>query len=364
MASLRKRIYLDWAATAPMAKMAVEAAAEAARAWANPSSIHREGRAANAMLENARIELLGALGGTGTLIFTSGASEALSIALSRVRAKTRIISAVEHTAVSGAAPDAWVVPVDANGRIDLDALSALLTRAAAPSLVAVMQANNETGVVQPLAEVAALAKAADALLLVDAVQGIGKLPWPDADFVAVSSHKLGGPPGIGALIVGDPANLEGVGVAQERGYRAGTQNLPGAVGWAAAMKALAADHDWTGRTQDLRRKLETRLVAFGGIVAGSQVERLPNITCIAMPGVDAMRQLMLFDLEGFAISAGAACSSGRVLKSHVLDAMGWGTMAGEAIRVSLGWNTTEADVIAFSDAWETAASRLSKQRAA
>jgi cysteine desulfurase len=364
VADLKKRIYLDWAATAPIDDSAIASAAQATRVWANPSSIHHEGRAANAMLEDTRHALLRAFGGTGTLIFTSGASEAIAIALTRARPGARLISAVEHRAVSVATRTAGVVPVDREGRIDLDSLAAMLARSEGAALVAVMQANNETGVVQPLAQVAAIVRAAGGLLLVDAVQAVGKLDWPDADFVAVSAHKLGGPPGIGALIVRNPATLVGVGAGQELGYRAGTQNLPAAVGWVSAWEARAADPGWTARVATLRGRLEARLIAAGGTIAGYAAERLPNITCVAMPGVEAMRQLMIFDLEGFAVSAGSACSSGRVSASHVLEAMRWGVLASEAIRVSLGWGTIEADVDSFAGAWESAAGRLTRRRAA
>ena len=306
-----------------------------------------------------------ALGAQGTLIFTSGGSEALSIALARARVGARLASAVEHSTMFAAAPGAAMVPVESDGRVDLAALQAGLATAGQRPLVAVMQANNETGVVQPLAEVARLVRVAGGLLLVDAVQGAGKLPWPgEADFVAVSAHKLGGPPGVGALVVRDPATLQAGAGGQEGGYRGGTENLPGAAGWAAAMAARAADAGWADRVRHLRARLEARLTAAGGVIAGAGVERLPGICCVAMPGVEAMRQLMIFDLEGFAISAGAACSSGRVRTSHVLTAMGWGPMAGEAIRVSLGWGTTAAEVDAFAAAWERAAARLMHRRAA
>ena len=360
-----ERIYLDWAATAPIDPVAVDAAATAARQWANPSSVHAEGRRARAALEAARRAILDALGAKGTLILTSGGSEALALALTRARAGARLVSAVEHSAVSAAAPGAAVVPVDADGRVDLATLEAMLTTAGERPLVAVMQANNETGAVQPIAEVARLVRATGGLLLVDAVQGAGRLDWPgEADFVAVSAHKLGGPPGMGALVVRDLATLQAGAGGQEGGYRGGTENLPGAVGWAAAMAARTADTGWAMRVRHLRERLEARLAAAGGVIAGAGVERLPGIVCVAMPGVEAMRQLMIFDLEGFAVSAGAACSSGRVKASHVLAAMGWGALAEEAIRVSLGWGTTLAEVDAFAAVWARAAARLMHARAA
>ncbi len=362
---MSERVYLDYAASAPVDAEAVAAMAEAAIGWANPSSVHADGRAARARLEDARRAIATALGARGTLVFTSGGSEALTIALGRAREGPRLISAVEHSAVWAAAPGATVVPVDANGIVDVDALRALLGTVEPPVLVAIMHANNETGVVQPVAAIGALVRDAGGVLLVDAVQSAGKLPWPDADFVAVSAHKMGGPPGVGALIVRDTATLSAGAGGQEGGYRGGTENLPGIAGWAAAMDARAADAGWCGRVRNLRERLEARLIGARGTIAGARTERLPGITCVALPGVEAMRQLMILDLDGFGVSAGAACSSGRVKASHVLTAMGWSeAAAGEAIRVSLGWSTTEAEVEAFADAWERMAARLMRPPAA
>ena len=352
----KPRVYLDWAASAPL-----DPAARAAMldAHANPSSVHAEGRAARAALESARAAVLSSFGVPGTCIFTSGASEALRLAIGGARAACVLVSAIEHEAVQLAAPGATIVPVDPTGQVDPGALAAMLAAAPAPALVCVMHANNETGVVQPIADIARVVRGAGGLLLVDAVQSALRLPWPDADFVAVSAHKLGGPPGVGALVVRDPALLPPGGGAQEGGHRPGTQNLPGIRGFAAALRARATDPAWVPRVAALRERLEARLIAAGADVAGEVANRLPHISCVRMAGVEAMRQLMLFDLQGFAVSAGAACSSGRVRASHVLRAMGWSkTAAGEAIRVSLGWTTTAADVDAFAEAWERAAVRL------
>ncbi len=228
-----------------------------------------------------------------------------------------------------------------------------------------MQANNETGVLQPLAEVAALVGAAGGKLLVDAVQGVGKLPLPDADLIAVSAHKCGGPPGVGALIVRDlggfAANRAGGG--QERGYRAGTENLPGIAGFAAALAERASDAGWLARATALRDRLEAQL--DGTEVIGAAVPRLGTISCIRMAGVPAMTQVMALDLAGFAVSAGAACSSGKVGASHVLRAMGLSERAaGEAIRVSAGWRTTAAEIDAFAAAWNALAARQRVKAAA
>jgi len=351
--------YLDYAATAPIDPAAVAAITAAAAAWANPSSVHRAGRSAQTMLEDARDRVAGALGcAPGAVIFTGGGTEAIGLALASAGAASLLVSGVEHDAVRAQARGATVIPVDSSGRVDLAALTALLAAAPAPVLVAVMQANNETGVVQPLAEVAALVDAAGGRLLVDAVQAAGKLPLPPGDFIAVSAHKLGGPPGVGALIV---RSLDGfaaprAGGGQERGYRAGTENLPGIAGFAAALGARQADHGWLSRTAALRDRLEAQL--DGAEVIGAAAERLGTISNIRMAGVAASTQVMAFDLAGFAVSAGAACSSGKVGPSHVLAAMGLGERAAsEAIRVSIGWRTTAAEVDGFAAAWNALAAR-------
>lgn len=347
-------IYLDYAATAPLSPTAIDAMAGAARGWANPSSVHAPGRAARAALEEARGAIGAALGFHGSVILTSGGTEALGIALRQARAAVRMVSASEHAAVLGQAPGAAVIPVNADGQVRLDRLEAMLGEADGPALVAVMHANNETGTVQPLPEVIRLTRARGGLVLADCVQSAGKLPLPDADLIAVSAHKLGGPAGAGALLVRDPACLQPAPPAggQERGFRPGTENWLGAIGFAAAAQARAADTGWTERAAGLREAIEAAAVAAGGEVIAAHAPRLPTIACLRLPGVDAMLQLMQLDLAGFAVSAGAACSSGKVKGSHVLRAMGLGAeAAGEAIRVSVGWNTTAAECDAFGRAY-------------
>jgi cysteine desulfurase len=355
-------VYLDYAATTPIEPAAVAAQAAVAQLWANPSSVHRAGRRAHAALEDAREGLAHALGcQPEALIFTSGGTEALGLALRGVQAASVLVSAVEHDAVLAQAEGATRIKVDGEGRVDLAALAAVLASAPAPALVAVMQVNNETGVLQPLKEIAALVHNVGGRLLVDAVQGAGKLPCPPGDFIAVSAHKFGGPPGVGALIARCAEDLIGQqrGGGQERGFRAGTQNLPGVAGFAAALAARSADTGWLARAEVLRDRLEARLLTHPGArILGSGAARLPTISCIAMPGVPATTQVMALDLAGFAVSAGAACSSGKVKPSHVLAAMGVAhEIAATAIRVSLGWNTTEAEIDAFADAWLALATR-------
>ncbi len=377
----RTTAYLDYNATAPIEPAAIEAMTRAAEMWGNPSSVHAEGRRAKAMLEDARERIAAGLGCRASeLVFTSGGTEAIGLAL---RSAGRVVaSAVEHDAVrrwmsappfqgrgwgwglsnhaeqpDGPHPnpspegEGRIAPVDSAGLVDLDALETLLQP---HTLVAVMHANNETGVIQPVAEVVALARKHGARTLVDAVQTAGKLPLPDGDLIAVSAHKLGGPPGVGALIVRDFDALDAAG-GQERGYRAGTENIPAIMGFAAAIEARA-DRTWLDRVAILRDSLEARLIAAGATINGAGAERLPTTSSIRMPGIPAETQVIAFDLAGFRVSAGAACSSGKVATSHVLAAMGV-EGPGEAVRVSLGWNTTEAEVDAFTAAWQALAAR-------
>lgn len=339
------RIYLDHAATTPVAAPAADAMAAALAGWANPSSPHAEGRAARAALEDARRRIAAALGvGGQTLIFTSGASEALALSLARARRPGRLVSAIEHDAVLRAVPDAARLPVAADGVVDLSLLDSH-----PPALVAVQQVNNETGLM-PTIDAAAIA-AAGGLWLADAAQGVGRLPLPQADFVALSGHKLGAPPGIGLLIVRDPSLIEATG-GQEMGYRGGTENLPAALALAAALEALPPADAVLAHVRGLRDRLETALVAEGARIVAADAPRLPTISAIRMPGVDAAVQLMQFDLAGIAVSAGAACSSGSMKPSHVLAALGMaGPAAREVIRVSFAASSTVAEVDALIAAW-------------
>ncbi len=363
---MKSRIYLDHAATTPVSDAARAAVLAALGLIGNPSSVHGGGRAANALLEGARDAVARSAGvAAENVIFTSGGTEAIALAASGARLSGPVrprllVSATEHSAVLQARDDAQVLPVDRNGLIDLAVLAAAL--ADGPALVAVQAANNETGVIQPLAEVSALVRDAGGMLLVDAVQAAGKMVLHDADFVALSAHKLGGPPGVGALIVRDPESLIAIqrGGGQERGHRGGTPNLPGIAGFAAA---VAETHDWN--TVATRRiALETRLKAGGAIVHGEAAPRLPNISSFGLAHVAASTQVMMLDLERFMVSAGAACSSGKVKSSHVLAAMGLGAAAGEAIRVSLSPSTTDGEIDAFVAAWLAMAARLSRKGAA
>ena len=341
------RIYLDHASTTPILPEAAAAMAEACRTWANPSSPHAEGRAVRAQLEEARGRVAKALGSDATLIFTSGATEAIALAFERVKAGAFIISAVEHPAVHRSAPGARQIAVKADGTLDLDDLDRALEGADRP-LVAVQSVNNETGVIHPVADVHARVKAAGGLLLTDCAQSAGKLPLPEADFVVVAAHKLGGPPGIGALLVRDPATLDAIG-GQEGGYRPGTPAVPSIMGFAAAIEA---DHGWYAEAERLRAKLDAAIRAAGGEVVADAAPRIATIACYRMPGVPGAAQMMQLDLAGIAVTAGSACSSGSLKTSPVLTAMGWSEEAArEVIRVSFGPSTCEADIDALLHHW-------------
>ncbi|HYJ81365.1 MAG TPA: aminotransferase class V-fold PLP-dependent enzyme [Allosphingosinicella sp.] len=341
------RIYLDHASTTPILPEAAAAIAEACRTWANPSSPHAEGRAVRGRLEEARRRIAAALGSDSTLVFTSGATEAISLVFERARAKDRIVGSVEHPAVLRSAPQARQIAVHPDGTLDLDDLDRALDGAEAP-LVAVQSVNNETGVIHPIAEVHARVKAAGGLLLTDCAQSAGKLPLPEADFIVVAAHKFGGPPGIGALLIRETAALEAIG-GQEGGYRPGTAAVPSIMGFAAAAEA---DHAWYEEAKRLRARLDEGIVAAGGEIAAADAPRIATIACYRMPGVPGAAQMMQLDLAGIAVTAGSACASGSLKTSHVLTAMGWPEEeAREVIRVSFGPQTRESDVDALLGHW-------------
>jgi cysteine desulfurase len=353
--------YLDHAATTPVSAAARAALLAGIALAGNPASVHGAGRAANAALEGARDQVAAFAGAAPEqIIFTSGGTEALSLAIHGTRGRDGqplplLALASEHSAVLGARDDAVLLPVDGDGLIDLAALDAALARQSGPVLVAVQAANNETGVIQPLDVVARQVAAHGSLLLADCVQAAGKIPLPAADFIAISGHKLGAPMGVGALVVRTPERLHAVQRGgQERGHRGGTPNLPGIMALAAA---VAEPHDWAA-VSARRLALEARLEAAGALIHGAAAPRLPHISSIGLPGLAAATQVMQLDLAGFAVSAGAACSSGRVKASHVLAAMGLGTAAGEAIRVSLSPATSDAERDAFAAAWERLAAGI------
>jgi cysteine desulfurase len=385
-----RKAYLDWNATAPLRPEARAAMLAAIEIVGNPSSIHAEGRAARGLVETARRQVAEMVGGDArNVIFTSGGTEANALALSPAldrgadrRPRDRLlVSAVEHPSVrsGGRFPAEAVeeVAVTADGRVDAAALArrvAALSAAGGRPLVSVLLANNETGVVQPIAEIAAAVHDAGGLLHVDAVQGAGKIACDiralGADLMTISAHKFGGPKGVGALIkrdedlhIADPMIRGG---GQERGARGGTENVLGIAGFGAAATAAAASLAVEqSRLAALRDRLEAGLRATSpdAVIIGAGAERLPNTTLFAAPGVKAEIALIALDLDGVAVSSGSACSSGKVAASHVLAAMGVADeLARGAIRVSLGFSTQDEEVKCFLDAWNKLVSALPKRR--
>ena len=351
--------YLDWNATAPLRPQAAAAMSEALRRWGNPSSVHRRGRAARQIIDRAREAVAGLLGDVDPsgVIFVSGGTEANHLALLGAGRERILVSAIEHDSVRHAVPAAEIIPVGPEGVVALDGLDRLLAADMRPALVSVMYANNETGVIQPVAEVAAIARRHGALFHCDAVQAAGKLALEagaiGADLVTLSAHKIGGPSGVGALVVTGGVDLVPLlrGGGQEHRRRAGTENLPGIAGFAAAAAAEIADYE---RVAALRDGLEAEIAmtARDAVVLGAAANRLPNTSAIAMPGVAAETQVVALDLDGVMVSAGAACSSGKVGPSHVLAAMGVAPeIAASTIRVSLGWSSSEAEIDHFLRAW-------------
>jgi cysteine desulfurase len=353
------RLYLDHAATTPVLPQAYAALERALASWANPSSPHAEGRASRALLEEARTTIAGELGWRHDVIFTSGASEAIEIAAARAKVAGRTHGATEHAILHHAMGEATrVIPVSGDGLIDETALDAVL--AEGPALVAIQQVNNETGVIQPLDRLAPLIREAGSLLLADCAQSAGKLPLPDADFIAACAHKLGGPPGVGVLLVRDLATLEAVG-GQEKGYRRGTPDAPNALAFAAALAARPYDME---RLAELRARLEEGVRDAGGVVIAEASSRIATIGAYALPGGSSASLLVQFDLAGIAVSAGSACSSGAMKGSAVLAAMGVDPeIADGFLRISFGPNTSEADVDRFLAEWRRIAERSAAQAA-
>jgi cysteine desulfurase len=361
-------IYLDCNATAPVRPEARGAMAHALEVGGNPSSIHAAGRAARALVEQAREQVAALIAApSSTVVFTSGGTEANALAIeSAVAAGARrlIVSAIEHDSVQETSRvlgvEVEVLPVDAEGQADLGWLASRLAAwdpADGKPFVALMLANNETGVIQPVAEAAALVRAADGWLHVDAIQAAGKMLVDSralgADTLSISAHKLGGPQGVGALTFGPRATLSRRqhGGGQERGRRGGTENVPGISSFGAAAYAASQGLDEFRRRAAWRDAAAERLKAAGAVVMGEAASRLANTLCVATPGFASDRQVMGLDLAQVMVSAGSACSSGKVKASPVLAAMGQGELAGCAIRVSGGWNTTEADWDRFVETW-------------
>lgn len=383
---MTERAYFDWNASAALRPEARAAMLASLDLTAAASSVHTEGRAARALIERARAEVACLVGAHAkNLVFTSGASEANMLALTpdlviggrRIFCDRLLISAIEHSSVlSGGrfAPEqVEQLPVTGDGLLDLPALSRALARAEHP-LVSIMHANNETGVIQPLAEIAEIVHAASGILHVDAAQTAGRIDCDiealGADMMTVSCHKIGGPHGAGASITRGEVQVAVPmikGGGQERGQRAGTENVAAIAGFGAAAAAAArARQADAARMAHLRDLFEARLkVSMPGVVVfGAHVPRLPNTSLFAVSGLKAETAVISFDLNGIAVSSGAACSSGKVQLSHVLTAMGVDeTLARGAIRVSLGWTTSETEVESLLNAWNRVAASLLKRQA-
>jgi cysteine desulfurase len=380
-----KRAYFDWNATAPLRAEARAAMLEVLGQAGNASSVHAEGRAARARLEKARGQVAALVGAAAkNVIFTSGATEANALALTpalevggRKEPRERLfVSAVEHPSVlSGGrfpADQIEVLPVDGEGLVHLESLAAAIAKVQRP-LVSVMLANNESGAIQPIRAIADIVHTANGLLHVDAVQGAGRIDCDMAalgvDLMSLSSHKLGGPQGAGALVRRDDIHLAEPlirGGGQERGYRAGTENVVAIAGFGAAAEAAhAAREADASRMAALRDRLEDgiRAATPQAVLFSAAAPRLPNTSLVALPGIKAETALIAFDLNGIALSSGSACSSGKVQVSHVLEAMGVEpALASSALRISLGWETGESDIERLLTAWNTVVSSLLKKQ--
>ena len=376
--SMNQRSYLDYNATAPLRDEVRAAVAEALSLTGNPSSVHEEGRRARAAIEAAREKVAALVGARAEdVIFTSGGTEANALALAQGGDNVaRFVSAIEHPSVLAAAPDAVRIPVTSDGVIDLEKLETALQNhhlKGKRALVSLMAANNETGAIQPVAETAKIVKDAGGRFHTDAIQAAGRmqleLPALGADMLSLSAHKIGGPKGVGALVIRQGVTVEPLlkGGGQERRRRAGTENVPGIVGFGVAAELAAADLTRLGEIAKLRDELEARVLAIApdAVVLSARVARLANTSCIAVPGAKAETLVIGLDLAGVAVSSGSACSSGKVEASHVLAAMDVAPeIAQGAIRVSLGFGTERDDIEAFLKAFGELIERLKASRKA
>jgi len=367
------KIYLDFNASAPLKPEGRDATVAALSIGGNPSSVHQSGREARAVIERARQDVADLVKARAQdVIFTSGATEANNLAIRGFVPEGEphrvIVNVTEHPSVLEAVHDAELLPVRADGVVDIGFLQRMLTdRDWRHCLVSVMAVNNETGVIQPIDEVVAVAHAAGAKVHCDAVQAAGHMPIDmldrGIDIVTISAHKMGGPRGAGAVITAPGIDLNAInrGGGQERGKRSGTENASGIAGLGAVC-ASAADYEPNmAQAKALRDVLETRLreTVPAAVIVAANSPRVGHVCCVALPGVPAQTQVMALDLDGIAVSAGAACSSGKIKRSHVLREMGFGDeISGSAIRVSLGWSSSEEDVEGFLAAYGRMADRM------
>jgi len=368
-------VYMDHNATTTTRPEAIRAVASVLASVGNPSSVHKAGREARKVMEQARTAVAALVNGLAEdVVFTSGGTEANNLALTGCGRPRRLVSAVEHPSVLNGGDE--IIQVDGNGIVDLEHLDGQLLGDDTPTLVSVMLANNETGVIEPIKDIVAIAHRHGALVHCDAIQAAGKIPVDivdlGVDMMSLSAHKIGGAAGVGALVVpglgsGTGCDLTGslFGGGQEHGYRAGTENLAGIAGFGAAASAALAGLSDFAELANLRDAIDEAVTAIEGkaMVLGADVERLPNTTCLTMPGTDSDTQVMAFDLAGLGISAGSACSSGKAKVSGVLKAMKVSDEdARSVIRVSLGWPSEESDVEAFVAAWQDLYGRTSARK--
>lgn len=360
-------IYLDYNATAKMRPEVLELVTKIMGEVGNASSAHEFGRQARKHIENARAQVATLCNATPEqVVFTSGATESINTVLSGFRDKRVLISTIEHSAVIAAAPHAEKIPVTSDGVIDIEAYKNLLQDGDPPALVSVMLVNSETGVIQPITEMAKLAHEAGALFHTDAVQGAGRIDISlnklGVDFISLSAHKFAGPQGVGAIITGENIELPKfmLGGGQEKNCRAGTHNTAGIAGMGLAAELALKNMPAYADIQKLRDEMETRIRKISNAITiyGDKSPRVGNTTNVGLPSVPAQTQMMALDLDGIAVSSGSACSSGAFKASHVLTAMGaTDEEAKSALRISLGWATTQADIDCFLESWSKIAKR-------
>lgn len=362
-------VYLDCNATMPLRPAARDAMIAALEHTGNASSVHGAGRGARKLVEDARRQVAALIGADPSYVFfTGGATESNNTVLKTFTGQTLFISAIEHPSVTEAAPHAQQIPIGRNGVVDLDALAAMLTTEK-PALVSVMLVNNETGVIQPVAEIVRLVRrlSPQTIIHTDAAQALGRIPVDFAalqvDALSLSAHKMGGPQGCGALVLGPGMKITPLlhGGGQEKRQRAGTENVAAIAGFGAACATAQTDMAAFQELAALRDDLESRLTAIDGRVKifGADAPRVANTVQISLPGVAAETQLMALDLDGIAVSSGSACSSGTVKPSHVLKAMGASDAeAAGALRISLGWHSGKEDIDRFVAAWEKMHARV------
>tara|TARA_Y100001970_G_scaffold283401_2_gene398484 strand:- start:105643 stop:106773 length:1131 start_codon:yes stop_codon:yes gene_type:complete len=368
-------VYLDYNATAPVKPEVTQVVMSVLNNHGNPSSVHSFGRDARELIEEARESVALMVGSqSSNVIFTSGGTESNNLAIKLVKKKRLIVSAAEHPSILAAADFAGaekiILPVDSNGMVSPVMLKDILGPDGTDTLVSIMLANNETGVIQPIAELAQIARSVGAIIHCDAVQGPGRtainMDALGIHMLSISAHKFGGLKGVGALVISSEQEVNPiiVGGGQERGWRGGTENVPGIIGMGKAAQLALLDLDNIEQIANLRDLLEKKILRIEPDVTifGDKVDRLPNTSSFTMPGVQSETQVMALDLAGIAVSAGSACSSGKVEPSHVLTAMGYSeAIGGCAIRVSIGWTNTEEDIDRFINTWKATYSGLASR---